>query len=128
MAWEARGGQQFYYRGIREGPRTKKVYCGGGAAGRLAAEVDEYSRAERRVERNTWESEALDWDRAQGVASQLQAVCDLVIDATLLAAGFHRASRHAWRKWYAGRRTLNNCLGASRGPRAARAGGPRQGG
>jgi hypothetical protein len=41
MAWERRGKKQFYYRSIRSGGKTKKVYCGGGALGRAAAELDE---------------------------------------------------------------------------------------
>jgi hypothetical protein len=41
MAWERRGGKQYYYRSVRQGNSVWKQYLGMGEKGRLAAEADQ---------------------------------------------------------------------------------------
>ena len=47
MGWEMRRNGIYYYRTVRDGSRTRKVYCGGGEKGRQAAEADHAARAAR---------------------------------------------------------------------------------
>ena len=50
MGWEERRGRPYYYRSVREGKRVRKEYGGGGALGKLAAQIDELERLQGKEE------------------------------------------------------------------------------
>jgi hypothetical protein len=99
VAWEVRGNaHRYYYRTQRLADgRVKKSYVGPGSAGELAAAADQVKRAERdlAIQRHR--------DLIQLVARMTEPLtdlcrdCDVVTEAALLAAGYHR-HRGEWRK------------------------------
>jgi len=63
------------------------------AANRIALQ-----RAERKIQAEAWRGAVARWDSIEVFSNQLLAGVKLVMSGTLLAAGFHQASRHQWRK------------------------------
>src|SRR4051794_5358156 len=106
MAWEKHGERSYFYRSIRRDSKVKKLYYGAGPTGHLAAEVDALRRAERQAEADARKAQRDRLDAAVALTRDLSAGCDLLAAATLLAAGYHRPSRHRWRTWRDGRRAL----------------------
>jgi hypothetical protein len=105
MAWEKRGKARFYYRSARAGGRVKKVYCGGGNLGRVAAEVDARRREERQARLAALAAERGRLEEVLALLRRLDGECRLLTEAVLLVNGFHRPNRVAWRKWDEARRT-----------------------
>ena len=108
MAWEKYGARRYYYRCVRRDGAVKKLYYGAGATGQLAAEVDALRRAERQAEADARKARKDRLDAAVTLTQDLSRGCDLLAAATLLVAGYHRPSRHLWRIWRDGRRTLKH--------------------
>src|SRR5262245_54971646 len=106
MAWERYGQRRYYYRSVRRDGKVKKLYYGAGFVGRLAAAVDALRHAERQAEEAARRAVKDRLDIAVRVTCDLSRGCELLAAATLLAAGYHRASRHPWRPWRDGRRAL----------------------
>ncbi len=123
MAWEKRGKRTYYYRCIRSEGKVKKVYYGTGPVGRVAANIDAVRRAERQAAQQAMKVQADRLDAAVALTRELGRACELLTAATLLAAGFHRPSRHPWRRWRHGRKVLRAAACAARRGRAA---GPRR--
>jgi hypothetical protein len=109
VAWEKRGkNARYFYRSVRRGGKVRKEYCGAGAIGNLAAGVEALGRGERRAAKEASRAELSRVENAAALLEAARAACALLVNATLLALGFHRPSRHGWRCWYAGRRWLRN--------------------
>src|SRR5262245_33507796 len=108
MAWVARGKRSYFYRSYRSQGRVKKLYYGAGLAGQFAANADALLRAEHRAAAQERRAARDRLKIALVLTRDLCRACELLAAATLLSAGFHRASRHAWRIWRHGRRTLDN--------------------
>jgi hypothetical protein len=106
MAWEKHGERKYFYRTVRREGKVLKLYYGAGPAGHLAAAVDALRRAEQQAERAVRRAAKDRLDLAVTLTCDLTRGCDLLAAATLLAAGFHRASRHLWRTWRNGRKAL----------------------
>jgi hypothetical protein len=104
MGWERHGERQYYYRSVRRGGRVTKVYCGGGALGRIAAELDARRREEREAGRAALGAERVRVEEAQALSRRLDRECGLLTEAVLLVSGFHRPNRVQWRRWHAARR------------------------
>ena len=92
--------------------RTK--YFGAGAAGAIAARTDALRRAERKAQKEAWEATVAELDAAEEPLSILDEGSDLVMEAVLYSLGFHRSTRHAWRRWRNGRQAIEEELGADR--------------
>ena len=105
MGWEKRGKARFYYRGVRVAGRVKKVYCGGGALGRVAAELDAHRRDERQARLAALAAERVRLKGVQAMSRQFDKACGLLSEAVLLVNGFHRPNRVAWRRWHEARQT-----------------------
>src|SRR4051812_23332161 len=99
MAWEKRNKRSYFYRSVRSDGKVKKIYYGNGPAGELAANADALRRADRDAEKEARRAAKGRFDAVMTLTLELYRVCDLVASATLLAAGYHRAHRHAWRPW-----------------------------
>src|SRR3954447_10261663 len=100
MGWEKRGKARFYYRGVRVNGRVKKVFCGGGALGRVAAELDARRRDERQARLDALAAERVRVREVQSLSRRLDAGCGLLTEAVLLVNGFHCPNRVPWRKWH----------------------------
>jgi hypothetical protein len=112
MGWEKRNGRRYFYRGVRVGDRVRKRYFGAGIAGELAARMDALRRAERKAQKEAWEAAAAELDAAEEPLRILDEGCELVIEGVLYSLGFHRPTRHAWRRWRNGRQEIEEELGA----------------
>ena len=92
MPWESGPrGRPYYTRTRRENGRVIREYIGVGQEGQQAAEEDEARR--RQVE--------ADRDAARALAEDVQTLsefAELLAQAALLAAGYHRPNRGPWRK------------------------------
>ena len=108
MAWEKYGARRYYYRSVRRDGTVKKLYYGAGMIGQLAAEVDALRRAEQKAEVHARKAPKDRLDAAMTLTRDLTEGCALLAAATPLAAGYHRPSRHKWRTWRNGRRTLKH--------------------
>jgi hypothetical protein len=94
VAWEARGGGRYYYKVSRDGGRIRRLYLGNGPVAELAARDAELRRAERRARaRSQARLEA-----AEAASRELVELADLLARAALVAAGYHRHDRGAWRR------------------------------
>jgi hypothetical protein len=98
MAWESHGRRAYYYRSFRRAGKAVKVYCGTGVTGRVAAAVDARRRAEREAGRAALLNEQARLAEVEVLTRQFQGHCELLAEAALLAAGFHRPGRHQWRR------------------------------
>jgi hypothetical protein len=104
LTWEKRGEQSFYYCGRRIDGKVVKTYCGGGLAGRAAAEADARRRIEEQARRSALLAEQERLKELESLARPLYEQCELLAEAPLLAAGYHRPFRQPWRKSHAARR------------------------
>src|SRR5260370_23738778 len=100
MAWEKHGRRAYYYRAIRVAGRVRKVYCGGGMVGQLAAAADARRRADQQAQLVGWLAGRARLEEVECLTRQLQKECELLAEAVLLAAGFHRPERRHWRRWH----------------------------
>ena len=99
MSWDDKGcNRNYFYLSVRVGERTKKKYFGRGVAAKMAADWIALQKAERKLRAATWQEAVAHWDAATAITGQLLDGVELVASATLLAAGFHRPSRHTWRR------------------------------
>lgn len=104
MSWEK--DRRYYTRSRRANGRIVREYVGGGAVGEIAAARDLEARRERAEEaeerrrdrERLREMEALDSD----VEAFYEAV-EVLAQAALVAAGYHRHDRGEWRKRREGR-------------------------
>src|SRR5215510_9307317 len=95
MGWEyrARGGP-YYIRSTQRNGRTIREYRGRGPGAEQAAREDAQARAVRDQERTAWlQLEALD-----SQLTALDKMVNVLMDSTLLIAGFHQHHRGEWRK------------------------------
>lgn len=99
MAWEKRrNGRLYYYRATRRGKRVVKTYIGTGPAAEAAARADAERRAaraaERQAEQQVREAHAMAVEQVVAFGCQVNSL----MEAELLAAGYHRHCRGPWRK------------------------------
>jgi hypothetical protein len=114
MAWEKRWGKSFYYRCRRVRGRVKKLYCGGGLAGQIAATIDARRREQRHRERVADLTARARLEEVNVLACRLREICKLLTEAVLLLASYHRPNRVAWRKSRAARRATQEGAEAKR--------------
>lgn len=90
MGWERkRNDRQYYYRTRRMGRHTFKEYVGSGPVALLAAQLDAEERRQRQAEREAWQTEQVQLAAAERALRDFQAQADLVVEATLILAGFY---------------------------------------
>jgi hypothetical protein len=87
MGLEKRGNRKLYYRVRRENGRLVKTYVGSGEKAEAAARAAEDERQRRKA-----------IQRVERKLDQLDAICNLVFEAWMYAAGYHRPKRGPWRK------------------------------
>jgi hypothetical protein len=98
MPWEWRKNRQYYTRTRKVNGEQIREYCGGGLAGQLAAMEDEERRAARAAVRRRDLAEQDELSRQDELIEAVGESTQLLTHLSLLAAGFHRHDRGAWRK------------------------------
>jgi hypothetical protein len=98
MGWDRRGNRRFYYRGQREGRRVRRIYLGNGPLAELAARADEQRRAERQERARVWRELEAGWGAADLINDRLDHASEILAEAALTRAGYHRHDRGSWRR------------------------------
>ena|SRR5436309_2140237 len=97
MAWESRRGRRYLYHTRRVDGRFVREYYGTGAGAEYAQRLITEPRVKRAAEAEATGLEKARLGPLDGLIEELDAVCRLLVDATLLGAGY-------WRPFYAWRR------------------------
>jgi hypothetical protein len=98
MPWEQVGRRRYYYRSLWVSGRPVRRYMGTGPAAELAAAVDDLRRLERAVADREREAEQARLRQAEAPLLKLCVATDLLARSALVAAGYHRHDRGAWRR------------------------------
>ena len=115
MGWEVRGARRYYTRTRRAGGRLVREYVGTGPVAEMAAAADAVRQAQRRAEAEARRAERARWETALAPLEELCLASDLLVRASLTAAGYHQHDRGEWRRRHVSDRT---------GDRGPGAGGP----
>ncbi|QDV37428.1 hypothetical protein [Tautonia plasticadhaerens] len=103
MGWEFRGGSgPYYYRARKIGGKVVRQYIGRGLAGVLAERFDRQERDRRAAESGALRAEQARLESPERAMRALDDVT-LLLEATLLAAGYYRHDRGRWRRRKHGR-------------------------
>ena len=105
--WVQRGAKRYFYRSVRRSGRVEKVYHGTGLIGEVAAAADDLRRAELKAQRQALQTEQGRCAEVLALSQALTQASALLLEASFLAAGFHRQQRHPWRIWRRGKKLLN---------------------
>jgi len=99
MGWEkrARGGL-YYTRSKKIGNQVVREYVGTGPLAQLAAEMDALDRQRRQEEAEAWRVEREYTEALETPIEELCEATEVLAQAALLAAGYHRHNRGEWRK------------------------------
>ena len=98
MAWEARGQRRYFYRSQRAADgRVVKVYLGNSPAAREAAAEIAAAREARRLAAAALGKIDAELQALDDPSSEFMAGVQLLAEAALFAAGYHRPKR-IWRK------------------------------
>jgi transcription elongation GreA/GreB family factor len=75
-----------------------REYVGGGEKGQAAAAADAERRREEAAAKKSLREQQAQLDAADGQLAALSRTCDLMMRATLMAAGLHQHDRGLWRR------------------------------
>jgi hypothetical protein len=103
MAWESRSGRRYYYRSVWLDGRVVRRYFGSGPAGELASQLDEEARRGRQEPLEAIRGHRERLGPPDAALASLGAACDVLLEATLLATGYHRPNYGAWRRRHVSR-------------------------
>jgi len=100
MAWETRAGTEnrYYCRTTKRHGRVIREYLGRGPAAEAAAALDGLRRQAREQERAERQAQQTLWQDGTTPVAALCTAADELMESALLAHGFHRPFRCAWRK------------------------------
>jgi hypothetical protein len=99
MAWEQRErGGLYYTRSRKVDGRVVREYVGTGPMAELAAEADTRERRRREEEAEAWREERERMEALEAPIEELCEAAELLSEAALYAAGYHRHNRGEWRK------------------------------
>ena len=95
MGWD-RG--RYYTRSKKVGGRVVREYVGCGRVAELAAQLDELTREQRRLDALALRDEKEELAGTDAGLKELAITTDLIARAALLATGYHQHKRGEWRK------------------------------
>jgi hypothetical protein len=100
MAWEGRAhsGNRYYTRSHKVHGRVVREYVGSGLIGELAARDDEARRRQDAEAAARVRQEQAAWKAAAAEQETVRRLTDGLVAAALVAVGYHRHDRGAWRK------------------------------
>src|SRR5262249_46469459 len=97
MAWERRGGRDYYYRKVRRDGRVVSEYLGGGPIGKCAADLLSAEREEREAGRRGGRARRAELGASdRGLDARVRQARQLAAEA-LASAGYHRHGGE-WRR------------------------------
>jgi hypothetical protein len=97
--WERRNrGGLYYTRSRKVDGRVVREYVGGGVLGEIAARMDADERRQREEEAAFWIEERESLETLDGLTEELYEAAEVLAQAALVAAGYHRHKRGEWRK------------------------------
>jgi hypothetical protein len=94
MGWE-RG---YYYRVRKVNGRVVREYIGAGRVAELAAQVDALERDKRQLEAQELRQKKAELAALDDDIKALSNTTEVLAQAALLVAGYHRHKRGEWRK------------------------------
>ena len=97
MAWEKRGARRYYYSNRRVDGLVVRTYHGTGAVGELAAGLIEGARRARAEMAGALAAERARLGPPDLAMKDLDRACNLMTEAALTAAGYHRHD-YRWRR------------------------------
>lgn len=97
MSWQQRGDKRYFYRNVWQDGRSIRTYLGTGDTAELAATADALRRVQREIDARKWQQEQERRAAAEALVNELSEQSDLLVCATLRAAGYHRHDRGSWR-------------------------------
>lgn len=98
MAWESRSGLQYFYRSYRTPDgRVRKEYFGNGARAECAAARDAERQREKRRDEEAIVAFCVEVSDADLLLTSFGQRCSLLLEATLVANGYHK-HRGEWRR------------------------------
>ncbi len=97
MGWKTINGHRYYYKSERVGGRVETTYFGAGESGSLMAQIVAFERLERAADREQLREERLESDAEERAVSKWFDGVQVVADAALIAAGFHK-HKGQWRR------------------------------
>ena len=98
MSWERYGTWKYYYSARKVDGRVRKEYLGRGPVAALASRLEDEARTRRRVETESLVHERARLAEPDAAVVTLSAACTVALNATLMAAGFHRQNYGPWRR------------------------------
>jgi hypothetical protein len=96
--FEERGGVRHYFQSRRRGPKVVKYSLGRGVVGEAAAGLVLEAGRRRADRARVLAAEQAGLAAPDAALAALEAACDLMVEAELTAAGYHRHDHHRWRK------------------------------
>ena len=108
MGWFKRDTKRYYFRSVRDGDAVRKIYFGAGPVAEMAAQADRIKQYEKQRERELWQQQQALIDAAVNEYERLHEGAELLRDAELHTAGFHRWDRHRWQGWVDGRKVMQS--------------------
>jgi hypothetical protein len=98
MPWESRKGRgRYYHRKYRRNGKTFKEYFGIGPVAEQAAAEDAQRAANIRAQRKARQTDEESWQMAQHPLDQLSQLTSILLQGTLIAAGYYQHDRGEWR-------------------------------
>jgi len=97
MGWERRKNGYYFYRSVRADGQPRKLYAGKEEVAQRQARLEAERRQRQQAERDTLRAEQTRMGGAERALAELHEMTDLLLRATLLAAGFHE-HRTQWRR------------------------------
>src|SRR4051794_17497866 len=96
MGWQRRGRRSYFYFAVKRGGKVAHHYLGpvDSPVAQLTAQTIENRRTEAAAER----AQRREWQEALKSVKTFATLVSRLVHATLLAHGYHRPGRHAWRK------------------------------
>lgn len=94
--WDIRGHLRFYYRYRWVNQQARRVYMGTGAEAEQAAAEDELRWAQQAAAAQAWQTALAELEGDLQPHEDLAQASHRLLQATLLAAGFHQHDRN-WR-------------------------------
>lgn len=97
MGWEKRGNNSFFYRKERINGKVRSIYIGRSETAFLIGKLDEIKQLEKAQARRETLSTRRENETIDDQLNELSEINQILIDALLLASGFHKHKRQ-WRK------------------------------
>ena len=118
MAWERRGKSLFFYWSRRTpGGEAVKEYVGRGERAAAAAAAVTRCKTRREADRQAVREEQARLAGPDALTDELVAMAESMMEATLLAGGFHRPNFGPWRRKRRGETERNRAAAGPQDPR-----------